>query len=144
MEGLASDIRIPFRCRATNIINLYRKHRKILREARRAPKRTWNTPTMRVLMLLVESGAIYSAFLVSDHTVASKLLDLVGSTSLCSLHCNHRITGRGRCIQRCVTLALRPHYKCEVRLEHSGIPCWLLYADSGEFSRKPILVEPVA
>ncbi|KAM5536538.1 hypothetical protein V8D89_009815 [Ganoderma adspersum] len=42
---------------------LYRKHRRILREARRSSKRTWNTPTMRVLMLLIESGTIHSAFL---------------------------------------------------------------------------------
>ncbi|KAI1786963.1 hypothetical protein LXA43DRAFT_850091, partial [Ganoderma leucocontextum] len=40
------------------------KHRQILRQGRGVSKGGWITPTMKVLMLLVESGTIYSVFLV--------------------------------------------------------------------------------
>ena len=41
-----------------------REHRKFLRQSPGASKGRWNTPTMKVLTLLVESGTMYSVLFV--------------------------------------------------------------------------------
>ena len=76
---------------------------------------------MKVLILLVESGIIYTVILVSS---CRRYLS-------CSIRRAHGlcVLGRGCCVQYDVSLSVELTVDCSIRHCHQNVPYWVLRAD---------------